>query len=139
MEWWRSTSSFQALSLRVVLAQPASRGALRRVDERHPQVRRLDDADFARVRPGDAYLEGRNGGGPEAQGAGGEGHLAPWQPHARPLTHPGGRHRRAGRLPRPARGRHGMRLFEESIGRLPLRLTDSRTLSTGVVALTYAP
>lgn len=33
----------------------------------------------------------------------------------------------------------GKRLFEEPIGRLPLRLMDSRTLSTGVVALTYAP
>ncbi len=33
----------------------------------------------------------------------------------------------------------GKRLFEVPIGRLPLRLTDSRMLSTGIVALTYAP
>ena len=33
----------------------------------------------------------------------------------------------------------GKRLFEEPIGELPLRLTDSRVLKTGAVALTYAP
>jgi dihydrofolate reductase len=31
----------------------------------------------------------------------------------------------------------GKRLFEEPIGEIPLRLGDSRTLSNGVVALTY--
>ena len=33
----------------------------------------------------------------------------------------------------------GKRLFEEPIGELPLRLTDSRMLKTGAVALTYVP
>jgi dihydrofolate reductase len=33
----------------------------------------------------------------------------------------------------------GKRLFGEPIGELPLRLTDSRVLKTGAVALTYAP
>ena len=33
----------------------------------------------------------------------------------------------------------GKRLFEEPIGELRLRLMDSRALSTGVVALNYAP
>ena len=33
----------------------------------------------------------------------------------------------------------GKRLFEEPIGELPLRLIESRALSTGMVALNYAP
>ncbi len=33
----------------------------------------------------------------------------------------------------------GKRLFPEGTAQIPLRLTDSRTLSTGVLALTYEP
>jgi dihydrofolate reductase len=33
----------------------------------------------------------------------------------------------------------GMRLFEEMTGRISLKLVDSRTLSTGVVSVTYQP
>jgi dihydrofolate reductase len=33
----------------------------------------------------------------------------------------------------------GMRLFEEMTGRISLNLVDSRTLSTGVVSVTYQP
>jgi dihydrofolate reductase len=34
---------------------------------------------------------------------------------------------------------HGKRLFEPEDGTIPLKLTDSRTFSTGVVHLTYQP
>ena len=34
---------------------------------------------------------------------------------------------------------HGKRLFDEIGAQVPLALTDSRTLSTGVLVLTYAP
>jgi dihydrofolate reductase len=33
----------------------------------------------------------------------------------------------------------GARLFEEGIGQVPLKLVASRTFSTGVLSLTYAP
>ncbi|MND04883.1 hypothetical protein D3C83_253570 [compost metagenome] len=33
----------------------------------------------------------------------------------------------------------GARLFEEGIGQVPLKLVASKTLSTGVLSLTYAP
>jgi dihydrofolate reductase len=33
----------------------------------------------------------------------------------------------------------GKRLFEEGIGQVPLKLVESKTFSTGVLSLAYAP
>ncbi len=42
-------------------------------------------------------------------------------------------------LVHPVVVRSGQRLFEESVGQVPLELVESRTFSTGVLYLTYQP